>query len=170
LQVVWGSEIFESFVSQAHAKFGEKEGRHIETRIFQSVTKKLQQKESKFRTALMRSMDLRRVPRVFFAAPSAKSAAGPGQAEGAVNVWAKEEEERVKARDAWTEESGDNSESLFSGKDIKRRRSKQTTSMRPFSLSGEKDDDNDQIEEEENEVENKSRMPVDLWLMKPDGV
>lgn len=100
----------------------------------------------------MRSMDLRRVPRIFFAAPTSKSAAGPGQADEAMATWAKEEEERVKARDAWSEDN------ISSQKTV-------GLKMKPFSLVFGGDVEGDQ----EDEVDEKSRMPVDMWLMKPDG-
>lgn len=63
VDVFWESDILESFVLKANEKLGSLEGEKIRKKLFNGVNSKLQQKESRFRTQLMRTIHLRRVPR-----------------------------------------------------------------------------------------------------------
>ena len=175
VDVVWGSELFENLISQAHEKFGETEAKTLADRIYKTVTNTLQRKESKFRTYLMHSMEFRRVPRIFFAPPTLKALGAEVRAQ-AIAEWVKEEEARQRERGSihYADESDSNSGSSD------RSRSRPNGS----SESAEEVDNDDEVSDEEEfeqmegnanvgeqTADKEPRLPLDVWMMtKPDGM
>ena len=159
VDVVWGSDILERFVLEAYEKLGEEEGKVVEKRVYSSVTNALQRKESKFRTYIMRSMELRRVPRVFFAAPSLKALGSEVRTE-AIAQWVQEEEKRQRYGANHSRSSNEGG-AYSEGKNS----ASEAVSSRDIL-----DNSDDEYEPQEDDPEMyEKRIPLDLWMKKPDS-
>ncbi len=64
--VRWRSQSTNDFLEQVKIKFGRAEKQRLSEKLFTSMNATLQKREPLFRTALMREMFFRRVPRIFF--------------------------------------------------------------------------------------------------------
>lgn len=63
VDVIWGSQILESFITRVYETSGPTEGKRIKDKIFKNTNLRLQRKEGTFRTFLMKAIEFRRVPR-----------------------------------------------------------------------------------------------------------
>jgi ribosome-binding factor A len=63
VDVIWGSQILESFINRVYETSGETEGKRMKEKIFKKTNLRLQKKEGTFRTHIMKAIEFRRVPR-----------------------------------------------------------------------------------------------------------
>ena len=62
----WQSNVLNDFIKLVKEKNGEIDGAALHLKTSTNITKRLQMNESKFRSAIARKMNFKRVPRVFF--------------------------------------------------------------------------------------------------------
>jgi ribosome-binding factor A len=83
--VLWSSSVLEKFAAKVRGTAGEQEAARFAKRAVENVNSRLQRREPLFRSLLIKKMDFKRVPRLFFRPLDASLTAAEGSGANAVD-------------------------------------------------------------------------------------